>query len=71
MTAEKKAIIKIGEVADLMNMDIRSVRNMVDNGTIKTLSGETETRLFSRKYILRLIDGKEPIKTCPHCGKEV
>jgi len=71
MTADKKAIIKIGEVAELMNMDVRSIRNLVDNGTIKTLSGETKTRLFSRKYILRLIDGREPVKNCPHCGKEI
>jgi DNA-binding transcriptional MerR regulator len=66
---DQSAIIKIGEVARLLKMDVRSVRNMVDNGTIKTLPGETKTRLFSRSYILRLIDGVQ--EKCPHCGKKL
>lgn len=69
--SDKKAIIKIGEVARLMNMDIRSVRNLVDNGTIQQLPSETDTRHFSRKYIERLIDGREPVKKCPHCGEKL
>lgn len=66
---DQSAIIKIGEVAKLLKMDIRSVRNMVDNGTIKTLPGKTKTRLFSRSYILRVIEGTE--EKCPHCGEKL
>ncbi len=69
MSEGSPAIIKIGEVADLLNMDIRNVRTLVDNGTIKPLPNESDTRLFSRKYIERIIEGR--VERCPHCNKEI
>lgn len=69
MSKGESAIIKIGEVAKMMCMNIRTVRTLVNNGTLQTLPSDGETRLFSRKYIQRVVDGKAEI--CPKCGEKI
>lgn len=71
--SDGKAIIKIAQVAEMLGMSVRAVRTLIDNETIKTIPTKPgATRLFSRSYIERLVDGKETVvKICSHCGKDL
>ena len=66
---EKSAVIKLAEVARMMSLDPRTVKKMVAEGSLRTISEETESLMFSRQYIERVISGNPEV--CPHCGKNL